>query len=70
MAKLRIGRDHSSHTQDFELVDLHEAAQVEVIIDAEHKLWINLNGKCLLRVGKCADIIIQDDRSRGRHDRN
>lgn len=54
--------DRSRLTLDFEMIDLKEAAQVEMIRDRNGKVWINLNGKCLLRVGHCDDIQYQQVR--------
>lgn len=54
--------DRSHNTHDFDMVDLHTVEEVEVSIDDTGKLWINVNGKCLLRVGKPARITIEDKR--------
>jgi hypothetical protein len=37
---------------DFNMIDLPEAEIVELMVDSKGKCWINLNGKCLLRVQK------------------
>lgn len=44
--------DRSATTQDFEMIDLLRAEELEVISTKDGKVWINLNGKCLLRIGK------------------
>lgn len=54
--------DRSKNTQDFELVDLLGAEEVEVLISQKGRLWINVNGKCLLRVSKPERITLLDDR--------
>lgn len=33
--------------------DLHEANTVEIEVDNTGKLWVNIDGKCALRIGKC-----------------
>jgi hypothetical protein len=37
--------------QEKQLIDLVEALDVEVMIDHTNKLWVNVSGKCLLRIG-------------------
>jgi hypothetical protein len=54
--------DRSKNTQDFEHVDLLAAEVVEILINHQGKLWINVNGKCLLRVSKPERITLLDDR--------
>lgn len=54
--------DRSHLTHDFEMIDLKAASQVEVVIDQNNKVWVNLNGKCLLRVGLSRDVVISDGR--------
>jgi hypothetical protein len=48
--------------QDFKMVDLLDATEVEFHVDVTGKCWLNLNGKCLLRVGRARHIAIIDDR--------
>tara|TARA_Y100000034_G_scaffold113340_1_gene148250 strand:+ start:99 stop:257 length:159 start_codon:yes stop_codon:yes gene_type:complete len=33
------------------MIDLTKADHVEIFMDQQHKLWVNVDGKCLLRVG-------------------
>lgn len=51
-------------SQDFEMTDLLAASEVEVYIDITDKLWVNINGKCLLRVGKVHNLVLRDERKR------
>lgn len=60
MPYIKYDRSHATH--DFEMIDLRTAAQVEVQVDPKGAVWINLNGKCLLRVANCSDIVIEDKR--------
>jgi hypothetical protein len=39
-----------------EMIDLTEAGVIEISCDDTGKLWVNVNGKCLLRIGR-ADVI-------------
>ena len=34
-----------------DMTDLISADHVEIFMDSQHKLWVNVDGKCLLRVG-------------------
>ncbi len=43
-----------------ELTDLAEAEHVEVFVDAQHKLWVNVNGECLLRIGTVKHLTMDD----------
>ena len=43
-----------------ELTDMLEAKAVEVFIDGTNKMWVNVDGKCLLRIGKVRYITIDD----------
>lgn len=44
--------------QDFKMIDLLDAVEVEIVSDSRRKLWINVNGKCLLRVGSVQHLTI------------
>lgn len=47
-------------TRDFKLADLIDASEVEIIVDARNKLWINVNGKCLLRIGRVHRLVLDN----------
>ncbi len=49
------------------LVDILDAEGVEVIVSDDKKLWVNVDGQCLLRIGHCTNITM-DDPFRGRED--
>ncbi len=51
-------------TKEVNLVDMLDAASVEVLVDSTGKVWINVNGACALRIGH-ADIVVIDDHKRG-----
>lgn len=38
--------------KDFKMIDLLEAESVELVVDEQNKFWINIDGKCAVRVGK------------------
>lgn len=40
------------------MVDIFDTNHVEVLIDQTNKLWINVRGKCLLRIGQVDKIEI------------
>jgi len=54
-----MAKDRSHLTQDFEFVDLQSVEELEVDIDHTGKVWVNLNGKCLLRVEKVNSLIFR-----------
>lgn len=35
-----------------EMIDLTDAEHVQVYIDQKRKVWVNVDGICLLRIGK------------------
>lgn len=43
-----------------ELIDLAKAEDVEVFVDHKHTLWINVDGKCLLRIQKVEHLTLDD----------
>lgn len=46
-----------TNLRDAQLLDLLDADLVEIVWDADnHKLWVNVDGKCVLRIGKVKDI--------------
>lgn len=47
------------------MIDLIEAEKVDITVDFSGKIWINVNDKCLLRIGKAGNVLI-DDHVRGR----
>lgn len=44
------------------LIDLHEASEVEFIVDQHDKVWLNIEGKCAVRIGKANRVTIKDRR--------
>jgi hypothetical protein len=38
------------------MTDLQEVNTVEISVDQTGKLWINIDGKCALRIGHCAEV--------------
>lgn len=54
--------DRSPNTQDFEMLDLRDIQGLEIIVSPQGKVWINLNGKCLLRCTYVSNLTIQDAR--------
>lgn len=43
---------------DIPMIDLIDIQCVEVLVDKTHKLWINVGGKCLLRIGHVSEVKI------------
>lgn len=43
------------------LLDLQEALIVELEVDAQNKVWLNIDGKCAVRIGQ-ADAVKFTDR--------
>lgn len=43
--------------------DLLNADEVEVIVDQFGKVWVNVDGQCVLRVGKAASFVVEDTRT-------
>lgn len=60
MATLSLPKVTDPQYTAFNLLDLREALAVEIVRDETNKLWINLNGKCLLRIGKLKYLEFQD----------
>ncbi len=44
------------------LLDLHEAIDVAFEIDQNNKVWLNIDGKCAVRIGRADNILILDNR--------
>lgn len=44
------------------MIDIDKAYDVEITVDNTGKLWINVDGICLLRIGKANIIMIDDKR--------
>jgi len=40
------------------MIDIQSADDVEIIVDHTGKMWINVDGQCVLRVGWCKDVSI------------
>lgn len=59
----RIIANHSK----FGLIDLSACEEIEFQIDSDgKKVWVNIDGKCAVRIQQCEHIKITDDRM---HDR-
>lgn len=55
--------DRSPLTHDFDMLDLHRAEAVELhIAEDGHKVWFNVNNKCLFRASSVRRIEIIDNR--------
>ena len=50
--------------RDHQMIDLIEADIVEITIDTTGKLWVNVDGRCLLRIRHSNNTIVDDGRSR------
>jgi hypothetical protein len=46
------------------MLDIIDAGTVEVTVDTTGKLWVNIDGKCALRIEHCR-LIVMDDHLRG-----
>lgn len=46
------------------MIDLLNCKQIEFIVDSTGKVWVNLDGRCVVRVGKPEDIHIEDKREK------
>lgn len=43
-----------------ELLDLREVEHEEVFVDSQYKLWLNIDGKCVVRIGKVKHLTVDD----------
>lgn len=41
------------------MIDIDKAYEVEIAVDDTGKLWINVDGICLLRIGKVFKLMIK-----------
>lgn len=48
------------------MIDIQDVDTVEIFIDHAGKLWINVDGRCRLRIGKIKKEFVIDDPVRGR----
>lgn len=46
------------------VIDLLNAEHVECTVDQTNKVWINIDGRCVVRVGH-AEAVVMDDPKRG-----
>lgn len=46
----------------FELIDIFDVMDIEISIDSTNKVWINIDGKCAIRIGRADSIRIDDKR--------
>lgn len=44
------------------MIDLLEAIEVEFYVDSTGKVWLNVDGKCAVRIGRAEKIVTRDDR--------
>lgn len=42
------------------MVDLHKGSVVQFSVDTRGKLWVNVDGKCVLRIGKVDTVVFED----------
>jgi len=43
------------------MIDLPEANHIEIVTDATGKVWVNVDEKCQLRIGKVASLQLRYD---------
>ena len=56
-------RNLTNSNKEIDMLDISEPEHVEVRIDYEGAiLWINVDGKCALRISRIPEIILLDDR--------
>lgn len=53
----------SLHDNVFDVLD---ATDVEFQVDSEGKVWVNVDGVCRVRIGKAANVTINDTREKKR----
>lgn len=46
------------------LLDKLDAKKVDITVDSEGKLWVNVDDKCVIRIGHC-ELVLMDDPIRG-----
>jgi hypothetical protein len=44
------------------MVDIVAPEYVEVVVGADGEVWVNIDGACQLRVGRCRAVTVVDDR--------
>ena len=47
-----------------ELQDALKAEVVEITVDDTGKLWVNVDGRCVLRIGHCDSVIAENNLTR------
>lgn len=52
-------------TRDIEMLDLLSCEGIELCSDGNGKVWINLDGRCIIRIGK-ADLVTVEMKRGGR----
>ena len=52
--------------KNFSMLDIVDAMEVEFVADQFGKVWLNVDGRCVARIGR-VDIVATDDPERGRH---
>ena len=59
--------DYWSHQQqpvERQLQEAMQADHVDVVVDDTGKLWLNIDGRCAVRIGHCMRITFEDKRGR------
>ncbi|RPH74010.1 hypothetical protein EHM76_04395 [bacterium] len=60
--------DYWAHAQapQRELQEAMQADHVDVVVDQTGKLWMNIDGRCAIRIGHVSRLIFEDSRGRFR----
>lgn len=61
MTSFLTAQQREQHLDKVKLVDLFEAITVEITIDEQNKLWVDVDGKCVLRIGSADRYIVNID---------
>ena len=43
------------------MLDRIRAEEIELLIDSKGKLWINVDGRCEIRIGSCKRVYVEKD---------
>ncbi len=46
-------------TRDIEMLDLATCEGLELVVDGSGKAWVNLDGRCIIRVGKASVVYVE-----------
>lgn len=47
---------------NFNMFDAIDAVEVHFFVDTENKCWLNVDGKCIARIGLADRVVIEDAR--------